>query len=292
MIIHKKQLDFYTQSTPCMNFYIHNISNKNSCDQMHRHDFYQILFLKKGKVTHFIDMDIHKMEQYSLSIVFPNQVHYLQMSDDAEFDVIMFDATIFCSEILSNELKDYNIDLQQKINHINLKNNESYFAELINMIDQIRMTSQDLNPIRKMQIKFMIKIILLKIIDVMPTINPNTLNQNDTMLYSKFRSCLDLNYKSNRKVQYYANELGISSKKLTALCYLYSGMSPLEIIHQKLSLELKRIFLTEDFSLKEIAFQFGFSSQSALNKYVYHKFNCTPLALKLIAQKRISGKLT
>ena len=283
-------LSIYTKDGKCMNFFFQTLSVKNALKGAHRHDFYQILLLTKGEAEHTIDFDLHKMKAGDVSVLFPHQVHNLKFSPDAEARVVLFDETVFCSQMLRNELKDYNIDLQRRINYLSLEEHPALFEELLQLETSMRTLYADLNPIRKMEIKLSIKIMLLKIIDAMPESKVSIINENDTLLYSRFRERVDKEYREQRKVIYYAEMLGVSSKKLTSVCQHYSGRSPLEIIHEKLSLELKKTVALDEMSFKEIAFDFGFSSQSALNKFIGLKFGLTPLAFKEQLQRRILGK--
>lgn len=287
---YNQQLSSYTKESKCMNFFFHTLLGENALKGVHRHDFYQIILLEKGTANHVIDFELYKMPTHSVSVLFPHQVHNIELSPDAKATVILFDSLVFCSEMLRNELKDYNIDLQKRINFLSLENNPKLFGELMELIDNIRTAYVDMNPVRKMIIKLRIKIILLKIIDALPDATERISSESDTVLYSRFREQVDANFREQRKVQYYANLLGISAKKLTSVCQHYSGLSPLEIIHDKLSLELKKAIALEELSFKEIAYDFGFSSQSALNKYIGLKFNMTPLEFKEDLQRRILGK--
>ena len=287
---YNQQLSSYTKNTKCMNFFIHDLTGENALKGVHRHDFYQIILLEKGTASHIIDFDQYEMPTHSVSVLFPHQVHNIELSPDAKATVILFDSLVFCSEILRNDLKDYNIDLQKRINFVSMEHNPQFFAELMELVENIRAAYPDMNPVRKMIIKLRIKIILLKIIDSLPDETEKIISENETVLYSRFREQVDANYREQRKVQYYAENLGVSAKKLSAICQHYSGLSPLEIIHDKLSLELKKAIALEELSFKEIAYNFGFSSQSALNKYIGLKFNMTPLEFKEDVQRRILGK--
>lgn len=275
-----QQLSTYTGEEHVSDVHVHTLTSDNVLPELHRHNFFQIILWERGVADHAIDFREYAMTAGAVSVVFPRQMHRLKVSDDAHATVVMFDERVFCSEMLRNELKDYNIDLQQKINHLSLAGDGGTFAELLELVGQIRRLSADLNPVRKMQVKLMIKIMLLKIIDSHPDTGSQPVSENDTSLYIRFRERVDAAFQEQRKVNQYAEELGVSVKKLTAVCRHYCGLSPLEVIHEKLSLELKKVLALDDMTFKEIAFNFGFSSQSALNKYIEQKFGMTPLALK------------
>ena len=290
IMIDKQTLDMYTKNNYCKFFSIQSFESGDIAKEIHRHDFFQIILLRKGSMKHWIDFEEHEVHAPYVSVIFPNQLHRMEVTDGAKIDVIMFDEIIFCSAMLSNELKEYNYDLQSRLNNIdNIPVCE--WNEIQNFIGSIQKLSGEMNMIRKMEIKFMIKIILLKIIDMAPMGYKVGNMDADIQIYQKFRACVDEEYMQQKKVTYYAEKLGVSSKKLTAVCYKYTGRSPLEIIHDKLSMELKKAFVEDGLLLKEIAFRFGFSSQSALNKFIQRHFGCTPQIWRSNLEKNMMGKI-
>ncbi len=280
MEVNEQVLNAFTQGTPCTNFYLTEINSKTIHEDLHRHNFFQLILLEEGSAEHTIDFKNYRMTPKSASLVFPHQLHEMKMSPDAKAALIMFDETVFCSEILHNDLKDYNINLQQRVNYVSFENNTSVFEELTEVRHSICKLYKDFNPVNKMQIKLFIKIMIMKIINVSPEKALVSTDNEDTSLYIAFREKVDADFKENRVVNSYANELSVSVKRLTDVCRHFCGMTPLEIIHDKLSLELKKALAIGHMNIKEISLDFGFSSQAALNKYVEQKFAMTPLQLK------------
>ena len=280
MKIINKHLSDYSENMKCDYFYITSFTPGEEAGLTHRNDFYQILLVTNGKLEVEVDFKKCILEEGMAAVIFPHQVNTLKSVDDAGVECIKFDETVFCSELLSNELKDYNIDLQNKINFVDLREKREVFESLRSLYKRMSELYADLNMVRMMQIKFMIKTMLLQIIDASPSNKIERSNEADTQLYIEFRKEVDANFHTKRNVGEYAEMLGVSSKKLNDVCKQYNGMSPLNIIHEKLTLELKKAFLEDNRSLKEISFEFGFSSQSALNKFIASKFGCTPNEFK------------
>ena len=280
----------YTAGSYCANFHIHRFEAPEVVSGLHRHDFFQIILLETGEAKQFVDFTEYSMYPRSASVIFPHQLHQMVATDDAKGWIVMFDATVFCTEMLRNELKDYNINLQQKINHLSFATHPEVFDKLIDWVAQIGELCVALNPVRKMQVKLTIKQMLLTIIDCHPDTHTEGHSDSETSLYIRFREEVDAHFMEQRKVNAYAEKLGVTVKKLTLVCRSYTGLSPLEIIHERLSLELKKVLATEQLSFKEIAYEYGFSSQSALNKFVEQKFGLSPLALQQELKKSILGK--
>lgn len=280
MIVNEQILDNYTQGTPCTNFYLEKIDGRKNHRGLHRHNFFQLFLLEKGTINQTIDFEHHTMEPQSASLIFPFQLHDFSLSPDAEAYMVMFDETVFCSEILHNDLKDYNIDLQKRVNYVAFNDKKETFQDITAIWQSINTLYKDFNLVNKMQIKLFIKIIIMKIINVCPERALVTTDNEDTSLYIAFREMVDRNFKENRIANSYASDLNVSVKRLTEVCRHFCGLTPLEVIHEKLNLELKKALAIGHMSIKEISIEFGFSSQAALNKYIEQKFAMTPVQLK------------
>ena len=90
---------------------------------------------------------------------------------------------------------------------------------------------------------------------------------------------MDEQYSSNHLVNKYASSLNVSEKKLAALTKKYLGLSPLQVIHNKLLLEAKRLLTFKKNSLKEISFQLGFDSPASFSLFIKNKTGLTPSGL-------------
>lgn len=280
MHFEERHLIYLAKESPCINFYLQELNHKNCIDGIFRNDFYMLLITTEGTIDYTIDFKRYCMSQKSASLIFPRQLNEMHFSDDAKALAVMFDETIFCSEILHNDLKDYNINLHQKLNLVSFADKAEKFSDLVNIWYSIKELYEDFSPVNKMQIKLFIKIMIMKLISMSPESSLLSTDNGDTILYIKYREKVDKEYKENRVVSSYADSIGVSVKKLTEVCRHFSGLSPLEIIHEKLNLELKKVLFIDRMTMKEISLEFGFSSQAALNKYIERKFAMTPMQLK------------
>lgn len=276
----EQHMHSYTQGTPCASFCIKEIDSLQNADGLYRRDFFMLILLDKGYINQTIDFELHKMVPQSASLVFPRQLHELKLSSDVKAYLIMFDESVFCSEILRKELRDYNIDLKKRINYVPLGEKTNAFNEMREIWHSILKLYKDFDPVNKMQIKLYIKILILKLIKESPEKALVSTDNEDTSLYISFREKVDREYKTNRIVNTYANDLCVSVKRLTEVCKHFCGLTPLAIIHERLNLELKKTLAIGHLNIKEISNEFGFSSNAALNKYIVQKFGITPLQLK------------
>lgn len=249
--------------------------------QTHRNAFFQVVMIEKGEGFIYIDFQKYEIKAPAICFVFPQQIYSLSLSDDTQGEAVMFDHTIFCSEIIATELKEYNIDLHKRVNAINYtEQNAEQFKEIIAIKEHIKRLKEPYNNIRKIEVKFLSKIIILKTIDSTASNNFKVVKDKDFELFMEFRRLIDSDFRHDRKVQNYCDRLGVSAKRLNLLCKRYINDTALNLIHERLSLEIKKLLIYEEIPLKEIAYSLGFDSQSALNKYIGQKFGCTPSELK------------
>ncbi len=247
---------------------------------VHRNSFFQIILLRQGQGRYFVGLEQFSISAPAIFFIFPRQISSLELSEDAQGDLLMFDESIFCSAILANELKEYNIGLHQRVNFLSYEGREPLFEDILRSKQQIDALEQPLNNIREIERKFFCKIIILKIIDSAPPHDFQGVEDADLGAYISFRKLVDEQFSSERHVESYCQSLGVSAKKLNLLCKKFAQSSPLKLIHDRLSTEIKKMLIFEEMPMKEIAYSLGFESQSALNKYILSKFDCNPSQLK------------
>ncbi len=281
MSIIKHQLATHTQGSEYPSFARAALAElRDSLEPAHSNAFFQILILEEGEGRYFVGLEQFSIVAPCVCFIFPRQISSLALSAEARGQVLMFDESIFCSAILSQELREYNVDLYQKVNYVAFSDKQAQFAEICDMVQHIASLARPLNNIRQIELKFLVKIIIFKIIDAVADHAFAGVQDSDLDTYLSFRKLIDERYSQLRKVEQYCQLLAITAKKLNSLCKKYAHNTALELIHDRLSLEIKKRLIFEDAPLKEIAYELGFESQSALNKFIAAKFSCSPSQLK------------
>ncbi len=86
-------------------------------------------------------------------------------------------------------------------------------------------------------------------------------------LFSKFMALLKLHHTAERGVKFYADRLCLTPNYLSGVIKQYSGKSATQWINEYVTLEAKIMLRNTDLSIKEIAYQLHFVTQSAFGKY-------------------------
>lgn len=246
----------------------------------HKKDHFFILVIEKGKLQLHIEDKIHSLKTGQISVVFPEQVHFISnCSEDLKGKIILFEEILFCSDILKNELSTYNVNLSTQLNCTILSAED--FEQSVNAIRIIKGIYEHPSLIKKEQARFQIKIFLLGLIESVHGLHPILHKETvDKPIYVRFKKLLNEHYKQYRTVQYYAEELAITPKKLNSITKKHCGETAIQAIHNRILIEIKRQLMFSDLSHKEIAFDLGFNSPSALNKFVKAKLKETPTELQ------------
>lgn len=247
----------------------------------HTKDHFCMLFVKKGEMKMQVEDRQYHVRENTVCVIFPGQLSSKeQISPNFEGKMVLFDEVLFCSDILKNELSIYNHNISVKLNHAALPIEEA--QEIETLLEQIERLYHDLTSVKKEQARFYIKITLLKLVEFVHTRNNNeTVSNENARLYGQFLDLLERNYKTERTVGWYAEKLQVSPKKLNDITKKIAGLTSIETIHARILNEIKQLLLLSNYSHKEIAFELGFNSPAALNKFVRAKLNETPSELQM-----------
>lgn len=256
-----------------------SLSNLENYLLPHKKDHFCILMLESGEIEIQIEDQKFKLSSGKISIIFPEQISSVtSTSSDVSGKIILFEEVLFCSDILKNELLSYNVDLATHLNCVFLSPSEFEQSKKL----AIDIENIYLNPslVRKEQARFYIKIFLLGLIELVHGQHPVLQHETDKTLYIRFKKMLNERYKNERTVQYYASKLAITTKKLNNITKKHCDETAINAIHNRILQEIKRLLLFSDLSHKQISMELGFSSPSALNKFVKTKLKETPTELQ------------
>lgn len=86
-------------------------------------------------------------------------------------------------------------------------------------------------------------------------------------LFYDFRTMLAKNFREERSVQFYADELKVSTRHLNAICQRAGGQNAKEIIDHYTIIELQVALVYTHKTFQELVNEFRFPDQSYLNRY-------------------------
>jgi AraC-like DNA-binding protein len=99
-------------------------------------------------------------------------------------------------------------------------------------------------------------------------------------LIRKFHLLVELHFKNERQVNFYAGLLNKSPKTISNYFAMYSKKSPLQVIHERIITEAKRLVYYTDKSIKEIAEDLGFEDVAHFSKFFKNVTSKSPSELR------------
>jgi AraC-like DNA-binding protein len=114
-------------------------------------------------------------------------------------------------------------------------------------------------------IKTLLKVLMLKLIRLQNSgYLKQDLNQKRVFLFLKL---MESNYIEKTSGDYYAQQMGISEKRLNQILKEKLNLTAKQVIQQRQITEIKRMLKQSSITLKEMAFYFGFESLSSFSRF-------------------------
>ncbi|MDN5289120.1 MAG: AraC family transcriptional regulator [Mucilaginibacter sp.] len=228
--------------------------------------YFTIAWNRGEKQTITIDGTEHDfMPQTILPLMF-NQSFYFERPEDIvawQFNrefycIIDHDSEVSCVGFLFG-MNDYLfIDLDMPTQR-KLQLLLDVFTEELNTNDHIQ------NDMLVMLLKRLIMMITgLARAGYMPNVK---LNDERFHILRKYNLLVEMNYREQHGVSYYAGRLNKSPKTLSNLFALYSHKTPLQIIQERILIEAKRLLFYTDKSAKQITYELGFDDAAYFSNF-------------------------
>ena len=266
--------EFWPEQDSGNNLLYHEILGTRHIEKPHKHDFFLFMLFEEGSGIHTIDFVDHQVTRGQLHLLFPEQIHKWELSEETYAHQLMMSRSIF--ETLANSLR-FSLILYQNYPVINLS--AEAYEQILYEFQRIR--SELAKPAIIWEIiNARIRLIALMVSEEAETLfNNQTVYQTKPMLF-KYRSLIDMHYKKEKLVGFYADQLNISANYLNMLCKKHFHVSATALIHERLILEAKRILLTTERPIKAIAFDLGFYDVAYFSKFFKNQTRITPRAFR------------
>jgi AraC family transcriptional activator of pobA len=243
------------------------IRNLNNCPPSYlndpgRKDFFEIVWLKNEDPLHALKLEDSNVKGDWIYLIPPYRVHQLNKAGK-NGELISFKR-----EILEEGDKEFLLDLFKIFNVQGefscLRMDAEAATDLSNVYkllgEEYNKGSKNL-PI----VKTLLKALLLKLIQI-KDLEFTDHDINQTRVY-EFLMLLESNFLTVRNTDFYAGKLGISSKRLNQILKDKLDKTGMQIIHDRIILEAKRLIIHSEQTIKEISFELGFSDRPYFSRF-------------------------
>lgn len=115
--------------------------------------------------------------------------------------------------------------------------------------------------------------------------------QNPNSIAHAFQSLVEENFRKHKTVSFYASKLCITPNYLGIISRKNLNMSALEMIQQRVLHEAKQLLHSSDKSIKEIAFDIGFSKLTYFSYFFKSKTKLTPVEYRRLSERSLTSIL-
>lgn len=227
--------------------------------ELHRHDFFYLLLIKKGRGTHEIDFTKYEITDYSVFMMRPGQVHQLNLKAGSTGYLIQFKTDFLYS---------HNNASQNHLTKLIQFNFYQFEEQGFNKIDSI--LTEALNEYTAQEkgyqevLKANLSILLIELLrkrqfKVLPASPANTYSQEKL---EHFLELVESNISTHKQVSQYSALLHLSSYQLSAITKSLLNKTPSEILNDYIILEAKRQLLATSNQVSQIAYNLGYDDAS------------------------------
>ena len=252
----------------------HELCGERRIEKPHKHDFFILLLVEKGGGIHTIDFQEYPVDEHQLHLLLPGQVHRWELDETTQAYQLMISRPLF--ETFSASL-EFSFILYQKYPVLNLS--EEVFGQLRYEFHAIR------NELRKQPLHW--SILNLRCQLVAQLISREAENKyEDLTAYRaapallKYHKLVDLYFKEHKTVAFYAGQLHISANYLNILCKKHLQVPAMYLIQNRITLEAKRLLLASEMTVKEIAFELGFSDLAYFSNFFKAQTGISPRSFR------------
>lgn len=239
------------------------------------------LFIVKGSLTAVVNNEEIAMESGDSLLVMPENI--LRVKNISQnMKCFMF---VIYPKLASDVFTDIGLvysNARLSLRHFKSHTTTEQMQHVLNIYDEVkRDLLADDYEYKGLYIKSMLGILLVEVINI-HSIEPMPLEGNSNSrqydVYRCFISMLNKYTIEHRSVQYYADQLGISSKYLSYVCISYSNKNASTWIDEAVIQKAKALIMVHRYSLSETSEILHFSSISSFSRFFARVTGSTPKA--------------
>ena len=260
-------------------FYANNFSNHvqnhHFTNLPHKHDFYLVVLITEGSGWHEVDFVRYTIEKGSVFMLQPGQMHYWELSSDIDGFVFFHTKTFFDEVYTTFKINNFPF-FNSFYSNAEFSVSNDKLERLAILMKELITETQLPAYFSKQKIHALLNLVYIEFsrgfIQENSTIQSAYLNK-----LLSFENEIELNYKSEKSVQFYANKLNISSKHLNRIVKESLNKTSSELIADRIILEAKRLLIQSKLNVSEIGYELGYFDKSYFVRFFKKQTGETPM---------------
>lgn len=287
------RIDFDRNKGPAIDFDIltlDNIQKRRDLDHNpldpHKVSFYVLLVITSGKGKHTIDFKEYNYSEGSVLTIRKDQVHNFHYTKAGGY-VLLFTEEYVLSYLERPSAEKIRELFNELFYNQHTRLSASELQALLVIINQMQEEfSQHLDQHTSGIIRNLLQILVSKIHRTRSKSLDSKFDHKYTSQFMELQQLVEKNCHQFRSVQYYADQLNVTTRTLNNITQKMVNKSCKTFIDETLVLQIKRLLINTRWSIKEIAYKSGFEEPTNLFKY-FRRFTAqTPESFRAHFSKR------
>jgi AraC family transcriptional activator of pobA len=236
----------------------------------HRHNYQEIIFIEDGEADHTIDGEQYSISAPFILLIAQGKMHSFNPKAGAKLWGLRFtngflqlqDVSLFSQYMRLSKVPVLTPGITAKFTALLQMMMDEFRAGKPNRAYLQHLTSAYLSLVKEEKKN--------NLLDSEPGNSPNC------SLFNRFLQLLEENFAGHKSVEYYAEQLNITPKKLQEICRELFGETPSQIIAGRVMLEARRLLLYTSRNIQEISFALGHEDHSYFTKVFRKNEGITP----------------
>lgn len=264
----KKQVDFLVDR-------FEEMVEPENIEYPHKHNFYSIMWVTKGKSKQNIDFKNYLISENTLFFISPGQLHLFEEWENVEGYVILFTEQFFL-QIFQNKnilFEPSYLDNLHKNPFLQLKQTDTKTLQpIVDLLyDECKNVEQSTETIQAL-----ILVLLRRIQKLYSKQNNQNSNNHQVVVFKQFKKLVEIDFTKNLSITQYASLLNISTNQLNTIVKTISGQTTSDMIKLRVILEAQQLLNFSDLSVSQIADHLGFEDSSYFARYFKNKIGVSP----------------
>jgi AraC family transcriptional activator of pobA len=241
----------------------------------HRKDHYLIVLMRKGGTRQWIDMTPFTLKSNTVYFYVPNRIIVKEGTEALWATGIAFTKAFLTLQENAGLSNLPIIESLQGGHELLLSAADVVFIE--DLLAKLNSEYQHTTELQHRMLAAYLTLLLTYLSRLYMEQYKTRDNSPEKSLLKSFQKKINESFRELKEVGDYASQLNISAGHLSEVIKLQSGKPAIKHIHERLVLEARRLLFHTNYSLKEIAFDLGFSDASYFNRFFKRETEQTPL---------------
>lgn len=259
----------------------HLTHHHNEISVPHKHDFYTTLLFTHGSGTHEIDFETYDVTPGSVFLLNPGQMHYWELSPDAEGFVFLHSESFYNFMFSANGLLNFPFFRSTHNSPYLLLDNEE-LTKITPFFDQIITEYQDQAAYKFRKIVLLIDLVYIELSRIYEQKNHLNIlhNSNNLDKLMQFETLINTHYQKEKSASQYAKWMNITPKHLNRICQQTVAKTTTELIANRVILEAKRLISNPSINLTDISEILGFEDYAYFSRLFKKYTQETPIQFR------------